>query len=183
MAVKKPRGKLYPSEREIEYYRKRFVEGASLEGRSGYLYQVEDFTQVNTDTYYTYEKPVEVSYYLINNPKKSLLLKLGWYVENSENVPILCYLTFLDSSNKPINPSEGSILEVSSRKTPHNFSSDTHKFDIVNVFTDFDMNMFICNLTPHREKIKPANPLPTSEDPTNENRWFNIKLIGEDDLR
>lgn len=183
MATKKVRGKLYPSEREIEYYRRRFVEGAGLEGRSGFLYQVKEETQVNTDTYYIHDKPVQVSYYLVQNPNRSLLLKLGWYVENSDNVPILCYLTFLDDNNEPINPTEGAILEVSGRKSPHQPDSQTIKFDIVNVFTDFDMNMFICNLTPHRERNKPIQPLPSSEDPTNENRWFNIKLIGEDDLR
>lgn len=184
MPKKKTRGKLYPSDREIEYYRKRFVEGAQLEGRTGLLHQVKSFKQVNTDTYYTYESPVQVSYYLTQNPKKSILLKLGWYSENSDNVPILCYLNFYDDSGNPINPSEGAIVEISSRRLPHQSLSDvqTIKFSIVNVSTDFDMNMFICNLVPYRNKEKPAQPLPTSADPTNENRWFDIKLLGEDDL-
>lgn len=184
MPKKKTRGKLYPSDREIEFYRKRFVEGADLMGRTGLLYQVKSFEQVNTDTYYDYDKPVQVSYYLIQNPKKSVLLKYGWYTENSDNVPILCYLTFYDDEEKPINPSEGAILEISVRRLPHQSLSEvqTEKFSIVNVSTDFDMNMFICNLVPYRKKEKPAQPLPSSEDPTNENRWFNIKLVGEDDL-
>ena len=41
MKDKKVRGKLYPSAREIELYRRRFVEGATLQGRSGLLYQVD----------------------------------------------------------------------------------------------------------------------------------------------
>ena len=41
MEAKKAKGRLYPSEREIELYRKRFVEGANLLGRIGYLQQVD----------------------------------------------------------------------------------------------------------------------------------------------
>ena len=33
--IRKTRGSLYPSEREIEYYRKNFVEGANQRGRTG----------------------------------------------------------------------------------------------------------------------------------------------------
>ena len=47
--AKKVRGSLYPSFREIELYRKNFVEGANLQGRSGLLYEVQDIEQVNTD--------------------------------------------------------------------------------------------------------------------------------------
>jgi len=75
MSTKKPRGTLYPSFREIEMYRKNFVEGANLQGRSGYLYEVDNVTQINTDEYYTWKSPVEVSYYLVENPRKSVLLK------------------------------------------------------------------------------------------------------------
>jgi len=183
MATKKPRGKLYPSFREIEMYRKNFVEGANLQGRSGFLYQVDTESQVNTDEYYNWKSPVEVSYYLVENPNKSILLKYGWYVEDKEKQPILCYLTFKDADDNPINPSEGAILEVSSRLDPHNGESFiTQKFDIVKVTTDYDLAMFICNLAPHREHTTPINPVPTPNDPANENRWFNRKLIGEEDL-
>ena len=184
MATKKPRGKLYPSFREIEMYRKNFVEGANLQGRSGYLYQVDTENQINTDEYYNWKSPVIVSYYLVENPKKSLLLKYGWYTEDKSNQPIVCYLTFKDADDKPINPSEGAILEISARLNPHDGNSYiTEKFDIVKVSTDYDLAMFICNLAPHRKHLNPVNPVPTAEDPTNENRWFNRKLIGEDDLK
>ena len=177
------RGKLYPSFKEIEMYRKNFVEGANLQGRSGLLYQVNNSTQINTDEYYTWKSPVEVSYYLIDNPKKSMLLKLGWNVEDKDNKPIVCYLTFKDSNNNPINPSEGAILEISARLDPHNgLSYQTEKFDIVKVSTDYDLALFICNLAPHREQLNPINPGPTEIDMTNENRFFDRKLIGEDDL-
>ena len=67
--AKKVRGSLYPSFREIELYRKNFVEGANLQGRSGLLYEVQDIEQVNTDEYYIWKSPVNVSYYLLNNKK------------------------------------------------------------------------------------------------------------------
>lgn len=183
MSVKKPRGKLYPSFKEIELYRKNFVEGANLQGRSGYLYEVDKTEIINTDEYYTWKSPVEVSYYLVETPTKTVLQKYGWYSEDRDNQPILCYLTFKDVDNKPINPSEGAIVEVSARFNPHDGNSyQTQKFDIVKVVTDYDLAMFICNLAPHRKHAKPVNPVPTPEDPTNENRYFNRKLIGVDDL-
>ena len=37
---RKTRGSLYPSEREIEYYRRNFVEGANQRGRPGLLDEV-----------------------------------------------------------------------------------------------------------------------------------------------
>ena len=66
----KTRGKLYLSQRELDLYRKNFVEGANLEGRLGNLYQVETQDQINTDEYYTWKSAVLVSYYLVQNPKK-----------------------------------------------------------------------------------------------------------------
>lgn len=174
---------LIPSFREIEMYRKNFVEGANLQGRSGNLYEVDTENQVNTDEYYTWKSPVIVSYYLVENPKKSILLKYGWFTEDKDNQPIICYLTFKDANDNPINPSEGAILEISARLDPHNGNSfQTEKFDIVKVATDYDLAMFICNLAPHRTQLKPINPVPTETDIINENRFFNRKLIGEDDL-
>lgn len=181
---KNPRGTLYPSQKEINLYRKNFVEGANLQGRSGLLYEVDTETQLNTDEYYVWKAPVTVSYYLVDNPKKSDLLKLGWYTEDPENKPILCYLTFLDSEEREINPSEGAIIEISTRYKPHDGNSfQTRKFDIVKVSTDYDLAMFICNLAPHRKQQTPINPVPTKDDMTNENRFLNRTLLGEDDFR
>ena len=50
------------------------------------------------------------------------------------------------------------------------------------IFWINDLAMFICNLAPHRKHLTPVNPVPTQDDPANENKWFNRKLIGEDDL-
>lgn len=180
--TEKVRGKLYPSYKEIEYYRKNFVEGANLQGRSGLLYQVDTETQVYTDEVYTWKSPVKVSYYLIENPKKNILLKYGWNPEDQNNKPILCYLTFKDEENNDIFPSEGAILEISTRSDPHTEDIMTQKFDIVKVDTDYDLAMFICNLAPHRTQLRPINPNPTNTDMNNENRFLDRTLIGEEDL-
>ena len=185
MDAKKTKGKLYPSEREIELYRKRFVEGAQMLGRSGYLSQV-DFSNtkvLGTDTIYNYLPKVPVSYYLIERPKLKHLHAFGWNTEDKQHTPILCYLTFKDANDNDINPSEGAILEISARQTPHNNIYKTNKFDIVGVQVDFEMNMFICNLVPHREIQKPVNPVPTSQDPINENKWLNRKVNYPEEFR
>ena len=185
MDAKKTKGKLYPSEREIELYRKRFVEGAQMLGRSGYLSQV-DFSNtkiLGTDTIYNYLPKVPVSYYLIERPKLKHLHAFGWNPEDKQHKPILCYLTFKDANDNDINPSEGAILEISARQTPHDNIYKTNKFDIVGVQVDFEMNMFICNLVPHREIQKPVNPVPTSQDPINENKWLNRKVNYPEEFR
>jgi len=175
MAERKVRGSLYPSEREIELYRQRFVEGANQRGRTGLLYQVDwDNTEnIGTDSYYQHLAPVEVSYYLVENPKPKLLQRLGWNVEDNSTKPMLCYLTFKDSGGNDIDPTEGAILEVSYRTTNHQMKYTPEKFDILASKVDFELNMFICNLVPHREAAKPVNEAPTPQDPINENRWFN----------
>lgn len=185
MDAKKTRGRLYPSEREIEYYRKNFVEGANQRGRIGLLYQVDDeqTKNIGTDSYYIHKKPVEVSYYLIENPKQKHLQKIGWNVEDKQSKPILCYLTFKDVNNKDIYPSEGAILEVSARSNPHDMNYKANKFDILATKMDFEMNMFICSLVPHREMAKPHSETETSQDPINENKWFKRDIIYSDELR
>ena len=185
MDAKKTKGKLYPSEREIELYRKRFVEGAQMLGRSGYLSQV-DFSNtkiLGTDTEYVYLPKVPVSYYLIERPKLKHLHAFGWNPEDKQHKPILCYLTFKDSDGNDIEPTEGAILEVSARANPHFSKYKTNMFDIVGVQVDFEMNMFICNLVPHRNRQKPVSSIPTSQDPINENKWFNRDINYPKELR
>ena len=177
----KVKGKLFMSEREIEYHKERFVEGAQMMGRSGKLYQVDSYKQINTDTYYEYKDPVNISYYLTENPRKGLLQRYGWYRENPDYKPVLCALPFKDDDGNDVEPTEGAIVEVSGRAKPHSPDYETRKFDVVNVYTDYDMNIFMCNLTPHRDRVEPVEPKPTPNDPLNENRWFNRKLLGEED--
>ena len=174
--MNKVKGSLYPSERETELYRTYFVEGANLQGRVGLLHQVDTTKNINTDSSYTYLQAVEVSYYLVDRPKLKQLQRFGWNPEDKEHMPIICYLTFKDIKGNDILPSEGAVLEVSSRVQPHLKEYASKKFDIVGVQVDFEMNMFICNLVPHRERLKPAQPLPTPGDPINEIRWFTEKV-------
>lgn len=179
------RGSLYPSEREIELYRTRFIEGANQLGRIGLLYQVDwDNTHnVGTDSYYNHFAPVEVSYYLVENPQPKLLQKIGWNVEDNSTKPMLCYLTFKDARGDDIDPSEGAILEISYRNTNHKMKYKSEKFDILASKVDFDLNMFICNLVPHRDLTKPVNEVSTPQDPINENKWFNRELVFPEDKR
>ena len=176
---RKVRGSLYPSEREIELYRTRFVEGANQVGRTGQLYQVDDSNTVNvgTDSFYAHLAPVEVSYFLVENPTLKQLQRFGWNVEDRETKPILCYLTFKDARGNDINPSEGAILEISYRSTNHKMKYTSEKFDILASKVDFELNMFICNLVPHRKRTKPVNEAPRPQDPVNENKWFDRELI------
>lgn len=185
MEAKKAKGRLYPSDREIELYRSRFVEGAQQLGRNGYLHQV-DFSNTKiygTDEEYNYLPKVEVSYYLVDKPKLKHLLQFGWNPEDKQHKPILCYLTFKDSSGKDINPTEGAILEVSARNIPNSKEYISNKFNIVGVQVDFEMNMFICNLVPYRKKLKPIRNTPTSQDPINENKWLNRKINYPEELK
>lgn len=171
-------GTLFPNELELDIYRSNFTEAAKMLGRNGLYYPVSKVTVINTDTYYEYGTPTNISYFLIENPKVSLLNRFGWNVEYPDKKPIICYLSFLDSEYKEIEPSEGCVIELSTRKNPHGaFSKDTRKFQVVEATTDFEMNMFICKLAPYREKLKPINPIPTPEDPNHEDVFFNRETI------
>lgn len=179
-----PRGKMLMSNKELEYYRKNFVESATLFGRIGSLYQVESATQIDTDFHYVHKAPVEVAYALIENPSKSVLQKNNWYTENPQNKPIIATFTFYDIDGNKITPSEGAILEISTRVNPHNLDQfETKKFDIVAVNVDYDLALFNCNLAPHRDKLRPANPIATPEDIHRENKFFNRDDISVEDLK
>lgn len=175
-------GGLFPKVEEIDMLRQFFVEGANLQGRYGYLHEVDTEKTLGTDTTYVYKPEREISYYLIENPQKSLLMKYGWYTEDKNRLPILCYLTFLDKDMKPIEPSEGALLELSARARPHTKDIETRKFMIVGVYTDLEMNQFVCNLVPYRENIKPYNIIPSNADRIVENKWLKRKTIGPEDL-
>lgn len=171
-------GSLFPSVDELDVYRSNFTEAAERLGRNGLYYPVINEEVVHTDVYYEYGTPTNISYFLIENPKVSLLNRLGWNVERNDRIPIICYLTFLDSEYKEIEPSEGCVIELTTRRNPHGgFNTNTRKFQVVDSTTDFEMNMFVCNLAPYRENIKPINPIPTPEDPNHEDVYFNRKTI------
>lgn len=171
-------GSLFPNEFELDVYRENFTEAAERLGRNGLYYPIKNETVINTDVYYEFGTPTNISYLLIENPKQSLLNRFGWNVEYPDKKPIICYLTFLDSEYKAIEPTEGCVIELTARKNPHGgFTTDTRKFQVVEATTDFEMNMFICKLAPYREMQKPINPVPTVEDPNHEDVFFNRKTI------
>ena len=74
-------GSLFPSEFELDVYRENFTEAAERLGRNGLYYPIRNETIVNTDVYYDYGTPTNISYILIENPKQSLLNRFGWNVE------------------------------------------------------------------------------------------------------
>lgn len=171
-------GSLFPNTEELDIYRSNFNEASARLGRNGLFYPVKKETVINTDVFYEYGTPTNISYFLIENPKVALLNRFGWNTEYPNKRPIICYLTFLDSQDKEIVPSEGCVIELSTRKNPHGeFSKDTRKFQVVEAQTDFEMNMLVCNLAPYREQQKPINPIPTPEDPNHEDVFFNRKTI------
>lgn len=176
--LKSSLGTLFPNESELDIYRSNFTEAAERLGRNGLYYPVTSEEVLNTDVYYEYGTPTNISYILIENPKMSLLNRFGWNVEYPDKKPIVCYLTFLDSEYKEIEPTEGCVIELTTRKNPHGgFTTDTRKFQVVEATTDFEMNMFICKLAPYRENLKPTNLVPTPEDPNFEDVYFNRKTI------
>lgn len=165
------KGSLFPDDFELDSYRGYLNEATQRLGRSGKFYQVLESKVIDTDTYYKWGTPVDVSYILDSRPKIKLLEKFGWNVEGSVK-PMICYMSFLDSENRKINPTEGSVLEISSKINIKNNDLDTRKFQVVDAQTDFEMNMFICNLAPFREKLETNAPFPTPNNPSMENQFF-----------
>lgn len=175
---KRSLGTLFPNNNELDIYRSNFTEAAERLGRNGLYYPVIKEEVVNTDVYYEWGTPTNISYFLVENPKMSLLNRFGWNVESAERKPILCYLTFLDSEYKEIEPSEGCIIELTTRANPHGgFNTNTRKFQVVDSASDYEMNMFVCKLAPYREVQKPKTQYQTPEDTTNDDMYFKRKTI------
>lgn len=174
-------GSLFPNQSELDIYRSNFTEAAEKLGRNGLYHPVKKVEVIGTDSFYEYGTPTNISYFLIENPKISLLNRFGWNVEYPDTKPVVCYLSFLDSQYKEIEPTEGCVIELSTRKCPHGqFNVDTRKFQVVEAKTDFEMNMFVCKLAPYREILKPQSPIPTPEDPLNEDMYFKRETIYSD---
>lgn len=168
------RGSLLPSEKELKYFRKQFVQSASLQGRIGKFYQIKDFKYMGTDQDYTYEKAVDVAYHLNENPSRKFLTKYGWYVEDAQSVPIILILTYYDINNNPIKIDEGAIIELSGKKSIDPNDLITEQFIITTVHTDLEMNQAVCQIVPKREKqIENVKVLADKKDPTLENVYLN----------
>lgn len=175
-------GSLFPNIGELDMYRNNFVEASNMLGRQGKFYPVVKEEVINTDVYYNLGTPTDITYMLVERPKVSLLNKFGWNPERRDNLPILCYLSFLDMHGKPINPTEGCVIEIGVRAQAHgDLAYNVRKFKVVDAITDFEMNMFLCNLAPYREQTKPARVIPSPQDPTLEDMYFVRETIYSED--
>lgn len=180
--MEETKGFLFPTFDEIDYYRENFLEGAEMLGRTGNIYLPVDTKIDLTDWIYNYDSPIPVSYYLVDNPQPRLLQKYGWYVEEKSRLPIVCYMTYLSKEYNSLPLQEGAILEISIRES---FDSELYKsrrFLITAPQVDFEMHMFVCQLVPYEELQKPRQPIPTPEDPVNDNKYFKRKEYNVDDL-
>lgn len=175
------RGSLLPSEKELKYFRKQFVQSAKLQGRIGKLYQVREFKVNGTDQDYDYEKPVEVAYHINTNPSRKYLTKYGWQVEDNEELPIIVILTYYDLKNNKVNIDEGAILEISGKHTIEENDIITERFKITEMRTDLEMNQAVCKVTPDRlEQIENVKVMKTKEDPNLDNVYIRRKIVYEE---
>lgn len=144
------RGTLLPSEKELKYFRKQFVQSAKLQGRVGNFYQVVSVTARDTDQDYEYKTPVEVAYHLNETPSRRFLTKYGWFVEG-EPLPIILTLPYYDIKNQPIEVDEGAKITLSGKRSIGKDDILTKEFLITKITTDLEMNQAVCQITPVRE--------------------------------
>ena len=177
---KKDLGSLLPSDRELDYLRKQFVQSAKLQGRIGNFYQVITTEYKGTDQHYTYKEPVRVAYHLVENPSRRILLRYGWFTEDQTSLPIVLYLTYHDMDDKPIIIQEGSILEISGHRNIQG-TIEIAKFIITELRTDLELNQCVCKVTPYREKQKEnVKVLADKKDPNLENVYINREIYYDD---
>lgn len=175
------RGSLLPSEKELKYFRRQFVQSARLQGRIGKLYQVRDYKVSGTDQDYTYEKPVDVAYHIDTNPSRKFLTKYGWQVDDQQALPIIVILTYYDLKNNKVNIDEGALLEISGKRSIEEDDIETEKFKITEVSTDLEMNQAVCKVTPDRlEQIENVKVMKTKEDPNLDNVYIKRKIYYEE---
>lgn len=174
------RGSLLPSEKELKYFRKQFVQSARLQGRIGKLHQVREFKVTGTDQDYDYEKPVEVAYHINTNPSRKFLTKYGWQVEDNTELPIIAILTYYDLKNNKVNIDEGAILEISGKHSIEDNDIVIERFKITEVRTDLEMNQAVCKVTPDRvNNLENVKVMKTKEDPNLDNVYIRRKIYYE----
>ena len=170
------KGSLLPSEKELKYFRKQFVQSAKQQGRLGKFYQVDEFNVRGTDPDYTYLKAVDVAYHINENPSRKLLTKYGWFVEN-EQPPIVLTLTYYDINNQKINIDEGCKIELSGKRSIEENDIVTKQFLLTRVYTDLEMNQAVCTITPVREKQQEnVKVLADEKDPVLENVYLKRRV-------
>lgn len=167
------KGSLLPSEKELKYFRKQFVQSAKLQGRIGKLYQIKEFTYHGTDQDYEYEKPVQVAYHLQENPSRKFLTQYGWQVEDHQQLPTILILTYYDLQNNPVKVEEGVLIELSGKRTITENDIVTELFQITAVHTDLEMNQAVCQIVPYRHKqVENVKVLADKKDPNLENVYI-----------
>ena len=167
------RESLLPSEKELRYFRKQFVQSARLQGRIGNFHQVRRFVYRGTDQDYEYEKPGEVAYHLNESPSRKFLTKYGWQVDDKEALPIILILPYYDIKNNPIKLEEGAIIELSGKQSIEENDIQTKQFIITLVHTDLEMNQAVCQIVPKRDKqTENVKVLADRKDPTLENVYI-----------
>ena len=166
-------GVLLPSEDELEFMREQFVEATGLHGRVAKLYQVDTEKWHNTDAEYSYKDPVEVNYTLDANPSISTISKYGWFSEDTKNHPVIAYLTYHDTDNRPVEFMEGCKLELTSKRSIQEGDYNTKLFKVWAVATDLELNMAVLNLVPDYQELKQnVKVVETPADPMIENKYF-----------
>ena len=175
------KGSLLPDEKALLYLRKQFVQSAKLQGRIGKFYQVRSFSVKGTDQYYDYEKPVEVAYHLNETPSRRLLTKYGWFTDDTDQLPIILFLTYHDLNDKPIRIDEGAKIELSGKRSILNNDVLTVPFLITDVRSDLELNQCICKITPIRDEQKEnVKVIADKKDPILENVYLNREIFYDD---
>ena len=146
-------GGLNPSVEELAFLREQFVEATGLQGRFADFYQIDHRKNKNTDTDVMYKEPVKVSYTLNANPSIQTIQKYGWYKADQQQLPIIAFVTYTDTENRPIAIEEDCILDIISFINIDG-TTQVNKFIVGAVATDLELNQAVLNLTPYFEKLK-----------------------------
>lgn len=170
-------GSLLPSQKELQYYRKQFIEGAKLQGYIGKLYRVKESIQNKLDTEYVYHKPIEVPYFLQAKPKISTLSKYGWFVEDREDMPMIAFLTYLDDKYRNITLQEGDLLELSKLQSVVSNTREKHLFQCIDPQVDTELLIFVTKLVPYRDNEVPINKSKLKgKDDSQQDTWFDRSM-------
>ena len=175
------RGSLLPNEQALLYFRKQFVASAKAQGRLGKFYQVHEVKVQGTDKEFSYKDPVDVAYHLDTTPSRKLLTKYGWFVEDTDSVPIILYLNYFDINDNPIHIDEGAQIELSGKATILPDDIISKLFQITDLRTDLELNQCVCKVVPVRLKqTENVKVLADKKDPNLENVYFDRKIYYED---
>jgi len=174
---------LVPDVSELDYLREQFVEATSLHGRIADFYQLDHVKWKISDPEVLYKDPVKVSYTLDANPSIKTVSRYGWFSEDQESLPVLAYITYFDTENRPIQIEERCILDILSFVDVFG-TKKVNKFVVQAVATDLELNQAVLNLVPYREDLKKEKQLETVSDTVLDHSYvkrketYNKKLEG-----